>query len=127
MSSAATADTASVADMRTPTIETERLALRPLTVADAPHIYASWTSDPDVARFMVWELHESVRDTVAWLTDMEASLESDTSYVWGVVLKETGLLIGSVGIAFVPAHGCFELGYNFMKSSWGVGYATEAS
>ncbi|HWP79485.1 MAG TPA: GNAT family N-acetyltransferase [Candidatus Acidoferrum sp.] len=108
-----------------PTIETERLILRPLTVADAQHIYASWTSDPDVERFMVWELHGSVADTVEWLAGVEEGLESDTSYTWGVVLRETGLLIGSAGIGFVPAHGCFELGYNFMKSAWGKGYATE--
>lgn len=113
--------------MRTPILETERLILRPLAVSDAEHIYKSWTSDPDVARFMIWELHENVGVTKEWLKGVEAGLDNDTSYVWGVVLKKTGLLIGSAGIAFVPALGCFELGYNFMKSAWGMGFATEAS
>ncbi|HWQ50348.1 MAG TPA: GNAT family N-acetyltransferase [Terriglobales bacterium] len=111
--------------MKTPILETERLILRPLAVSDAGHIYVSWTSDPEVERFMVWELHGSVADTVAWLAGVEKGLESNTSYMWGVVSRETGLLIGSAGIGYVEAHGCFELGYNFMKTAWGMGYATE--
>jgi len=113
--------------MKTPILETERLVLRPLAVSDAEHIYKSWTSDPDVAQYMIWELHENAEVTKDWLKGVEAGLDSETSYVWGVVLRETGLLIGSAGIAFVPEQDCFELGYNFMKSAWGMGYATEAS
>ncbi len=113
--------------MKTPVIETERLLLRPMTIADAEAVFANWTSDPDVARFMRWERHKSVSDTREWLTCEEASVESDAVYNWGFVLKETGELIGSGGLVFVEAKGMYELGYNLMKKYWNQGIATEAA
>lgn len=113
--------------MTTPVLETPRLLLRPLSVSDAPRVYESWTSDPEVARFMIWDLHESLDDTLAWLTAEETNLDDDGSYVWGFVLKETGLLVGSGGLQHTHMHGCFELGYNLMRDCWGMGLTTEAS
>ncbi len=49
--------------MITPLLESKRIILRPLVVGDAEHIYNSWTSDPEVARFMIWELHTSIEVT----------------------------------------------------------------
>ena len=37
--------------MTTPTIETERLILRPLKMTDVEEIFNNWTSDPDVAKY----------------------------------------------------------------------------
>jgi ribosomal-protein-alanine N-acetyltransferase len=112
--------------MTTPVLESERIILRPLLVSDAEHIFQSWTSDPEVAKFMIWEVHQSVDDTREWLKTVEQSLDDDHCYIWGFVLKETGKLFGSGGIAFKEEHGCFELGYNIMKKYWGRGLTTEA-
>ena len=49
--------------MKTPILETERFILRPLTVSDAETVFANWTSDPDVAKFMRWELHKGISET----------------------------------------------------------------
>lgn len=113
--------------MKTPNLETKRLLLRPLTVDDAETIYENWTSDPDVAKFMRWELHKDVSETREWLSTEEECVESDEVYNWGFVLKETGELIGSGGLIFKEAKGMYELGYNIMKKYWGLGIATEAS
>ena len=113
--------------MITPILESERITLRPLVVNDAEHIYKSWTSDPEVARFMIWELHTSVDDTIEWLKKVEGFTTSDHMYIWGFVLKETGELFGSGGISFKEELGCYELGYNIMKKYWGQGLTTEAS
>lgn len=113
--------------MKTPILETSRLLLRPLSVADAETIFTNWTSDPDVARFMIWELHKSISDTEQWLAYEEASIESDTVYTWGFQLKETGELIGSGGLIFREEKGIFELGYNIMKKYWNQGITTEAA
>jgi len=40
--------------MKTPIIETERMILRPLTVADASDIFERWTSDDRVSRYVRW-------------------------------------------------------------------------
>ena len=113
--------------MKTPVIETKRLILRPMTVADAESAFTNWTSDPDVARFMRWELHKDISETREWLVSEEAFVESDRVYNWGFVLKETGELIGSGGLVFIESRGMYELGYNIMKKYWGKGFATEAA
>lgn len=112
--------------METPILETERLYLRPLTAKDAPEAYANWTSDPAVARFMRWSVHESAAETAEWLAAEEANSGSDTSYVWGFVSKADGALIGSGGLLFNEEAGLFEPGYNLMRGAWGQGYTTEA-
>ena len=113
--------------MRTPVLETERLILRPLVVSDAETVFTNWTSDPDVARFMRWELHKNVSETQEWLASEEELIESDAVYNWGFVLKETGELIGSGGLVYIEPKGMYELGYNIMKKYWGQGLATEAA
>ncbi|HKL79786.1 MAG TPA: GNAT family N-acetyltransferase [Mobilitalea sp.] len=113
--------------MITPILESQRMILRQPTLKDAEHIFKSWTSDPEVAKFMIWDVHESVGDTTEWLKMVEEELDSDQKYNWGFVLKETGELIGTGGIYFKEEHGCFELGYNIMKKYWGQGLTTEAS
>jgi RimJ/RimL family protein N-acetyltransferase len=35
-------------------IETERLILRPLTLADVETAYYGWTGDPEVAEYVSW-------------------------------------------------------------------------
>lgn len=112
--------------METPVLESERLILRPLTVNDAEHIYKSWTSDPEVAKFMIWDVHKNVSDTITWLKIEEDYLLSDQNYGWGLVLKDTGELFGAAGIYYKDNLGCYELGYNIMKKYWGQGLATEA-
>lgn len=113
--------------MRTPILETERMILRPLMLADAETIFTNWTSDPDVAKFMIWNIHKSISDTREWLQSEEENIEGETVYNWGFVLKETGELIGSGGIVYKPDKGMYELGYNIMKKYWNRGLTTEAA
>ncbi len=112
--------------MRTPELETKRIKLRPLFVSDAEQIFKNWTSDPEVAKFMIWELHESVDDTITWLKTVEENYESRNSFEWGFVLKETGELFGSGGLYFKEALCRYELGYNIMRKYWNQGLTTEA-
>lgn len=113
--------------MKTPILETERLLLRPLTTNDVESAFSNWTSDPDVAKFMRWELHSNISETFEWLVSEETLIESDSVYNWGFVLKETGELIGSGGLVFIESKGMYELGYNIMKKYWNQGLTTEAA
>lgn len=113
--------------MKTPILETQRLLLRPMTISDAESAFTNWTSDPNVAKFMRWELHKCIAETREWLASEEAFIESDMVYNWGFVLKETKELIGSGGLVFIESKGMYELGYNIMKKYWNHGLATEAS
>ena len=113
--------------MKTPILETERLLLRPLTTNDVESAFSNWTSDPDIAKFMRWELHSNISETFEWLVSEETLIESDSVYNWGFVLKETGELIGSGGLVFIESKGMYELGYNIMKKYWNQGLTTEAA
>lgn len=113
--------------MNTPIIETERMILRPLSVADAADIYERWTTDERVAKYVRWSVHRSVEDTIQWLKAEEESIPGDNAYQWGFTLKESGYLFGSGGIFLNEDEGVWELGYNLMHKFWNQGYATEAA
>ncbi|MBP5530370.1 MAG: GNAT family N-acetyltransferase, partial [Lachnospiraceae bacterium] len=74
--------------MKTPTIETERLLLRPLVFEDCYEAFERWTSDPDVARYMRYNAHKSVEETKEWLSTVDT--ESDTAYDFAICVKAEG-------------------------------------
>ena len=109
-------------------IETERLFLRPLTTSDAEAEFV-WLSDPEVNRFMPYNLYTSVEQAVAWLRSVE---ECEDEYHFGFVRKADGLLIGAGSIGpkndrtYAMAD-AWEFGYNLRRDCWNQGYATEAT
>ncbi len=110
----------------TPIMNTERLLLRPLCMKDALSVYKGWTGNKEVARFMRWNLHNSVKDTEEWLLEEEKNRENPHVYNWGFVLKETNELIGSGGLIYKEKSQIYEIGYNLSHQYWNKGYTTEA-
>lgn len=104
-------------------IETERLILRTVTEADAEAIFV-WTSDPDVNKFMIYTLHESVDDTRDWLKTRD--INGKDEFDLGFVLKETGELIGQGGLFYHEDLDAWSVGYNLRKDHWGQGLVPEA-
>lgn len=109
------------------TLETERLILRGLTVNDAILVFKNWTSDPDVAKYMRWNVHQSVKDTIQWMRYCEHNKDNKEFYDWGIILKSNQEPIGSIG-AFINSDepDRYEVGYAISKKYWNQGYATEA-
>ena len=108
--------------MTVPTLETERLILRPLTMDDLDAVY-KWASDPRVNKYMIYPLYKSKDDGVEWLNTL---YEDDDKKDFGFVLKETGELIGSGGIYYHPERGLWSIGYNLAYDYWNRGFTTEA-
>ena len=67
-------------------LETERLRLRPMTVADAEAVF-QWAGDPLVARYMVYPTYTRVEDVTEWLRSVEAQ---EDVYEFGFVRKSGG-------------------------------------
>ena len=107
-----------------PFLETARLVLRPITIADADDVF-SWTSDERVTKFMRYVRHESVKTVKEWIDSLESLPEDNLN--WGFLLKETGNLIGSGGIVYNDKLNAWALGYNISYDYWNRGYATEAA
>ena len=113
--------------MNTPILETKRMILRPLSIADANDIYERWTCDDRVSKYVRWCTHRSAADTIEWLKLEEENISSDKIFQWGFVQKENGYLFGSGGINYNEEENLFELGYNIMHKFWNQGYTTEAA
>ena len=109
--------------MHNVTLETGRLILRPLTVADADAVFV-WASDPNVNRYLKYPLHTDVDVTRQWLRSVEQRAEG--YYDFGFVRRSDGLLIGSGGV-YDKGDGSWELGYNLRHDCWNQGYTTEAA
>ncbi len=112
-------------------LETPRLILRPLTLADAETAYYGWTGDEDANKWVSWLPHHSLEDAVEWLKeiDWQQATVGDTprdNYIWGFVLKEKNKLFGSGGLIWEEDCGLYQVGYNISQSYWNKGYTTEA-
>lgn len=104
-------------------IETERLILRNLTPDDWQAAFR-WCGDPDVARYMIYPVYTKAEDVkTLWLDKLDP--DNPDGYDAGIVLKETGELIGSGGLYYNPEDDLWTIGYNLRKDQWGHGYAVE--
>ena len=106
-----------------PTLETERLILRPLSIEDLDTVYTRWASDPRVNKYMIYSLWKSREDGREWLETMYQDVDKKD---FGFVDKATGELIGSGGIYYHADIGVWSIGYNLSYDYWNRGLVTEA-
>ena len=109
------------------TIETARLLLRPMQLADVdlllhifadPKVMASFGEPPfDRERMVVW-------------VNRNLTHQAEHGYgLFSVILKATKTLIGDCGLEIMDVAGkrTAELGYDFRSDYWNQGFATEAA
>lgn len=115
----------------TVTVQSSRVMLRPLMLADAPTL-AAYRSHPDVARYQSWETY-TLKDAEA-LCLKQQGVALDTPGTWrqlAIVLVQTSELIGDCGLHFPgpgePGHGTeIEFGITLASHAQGKGLAAEA-
>ena len=112
---------------RPPVLETPRLILRPLRMADARSLYA-WTQDPQVARYVLWDAHRSIRETRGYIRYVRKLYRERMPSSWGITVREApGEVIGTIGImGYSPENRTCEIGYSLGRENWGKGIMTEA-
>lgn len=82
-------------------IETERLLLRSLSIADAADMYA-YTSNPLVAKHLSWEPHTNISQTESFIKSaLEKEEPVNSEFVYGMELKSENKLIGALKISHV--------------------------
>lgn len=70
-----------------PTIETERLILRPITMADVPAIF-EYASNPNVSKYVPWSVHRTIADSEAFVKDyILKNYENEVPEPWGAGSK----------------------------------------
>ena len=104
-------------------VKTERLVLRRFVPADVGRLF-SLHNDPEVMRFL-----NGVRGTTRREIGREYREHFANDGYWAAVERATDDFVGWFGLHPREDHGPreFELGYRFMRSAWGRGYATEGS
>jgi [ribosomal protein S5]-alanine N-acetyltransferase len=109
-----------------PTLETDRLVLRKMTLDDAEAIFA-YASEHEVSRYTLWETHRSIEDSRAFLELVIQKYESGGEPDWGIVYKGDHRFVGACGLVDWEAeHARAEVGFVLSREYWGRGLMPEA-
>ena len=93
-------------------LETDRLILRKNVIEDAKMMFENWASDSEVTKYLTWPTHTSVDITKMILNSWIEEYSKDNFYQWGIVLKETNELIGSISVVNINEEAnSIEIGY----------------
>lgn len=108
-------------------LRTERLILRHLTEDDAPFIYQLLNE-----RGFIENIGDrGVRDLESarrYISEGQGASYQKYGYgLWAVVLAETGEPVGICGLVKRDGLEDADIGYAFLESSWGKGFAREAA
>jgi len=110
-----------------PELRTPRLVLRKLKLEDAADMF-EYASDPEVARDVTWEPHRTIEASRGFLDSVVQKYINGRTSEWGLVLKESGKLVGTCGFVWwKPEHAKAEFGYALSRKYWGKGLMTEAA
>jgi RimJ/RimL family protein N-acetyltransferase len=106
-------------------LKTKRLELVPLR---PEHAHGLWDvyADPEVARYVGGDslTAASARDQASWFAQVWAERGYGQS---AVICRQTGQMIGRIGLSFWPEWDEIELGYVLCRESQGKGLAQEGA
>ena len=109
-----------------PTIETERLLLRKITLNDASDMF-DYASNPEVSEYTMWSTHTSIEDTKYFLKSLTKMYKRRELVDWGIVHKAEKKFIGTCGyVEWSMTHSRAEIGYAISARYWREGYMSEA-
>lgn len=110
-----------------PTLHTDRLTLRRMSVRDTDDMF-DYAHRQDVTEYLRWYPHQSRNYTSDYLRYINTRYKLGDFYDWAVVEKESGKMIGTCGFtSFDLPHNSAEIGYVLNPDFHGRGYATEAA
>jgi [ribosomal protein S5]-alanine N-acetyltransferase len=102
-----------------------RIVLRKLKLADAPTVYRIM-QNPKVTRYLFVGQPYRKAHAVEFIRKIWSWWRLRKSFGYAIVLKETGELIGSIGLMRVDwSNRSGEIGYSIGEQYWGHGYMSE--
>ena len=109
-----------------PTLETERLILRAITLQDAPQVLAM-RSDERVMQYFDRPRDTSIADAEITIQKRIDNLQSNSGINWGITLKNDDTLIGDIAFWRIDKeHYRAEIGYMLHPDFQGKGIMQEA-
>jgi len=107
-------------------IETERLLLREITLADKEEMFRLH-SNADVQKYTGEPIVESMEEMEAAIRTRVTDYRKYGYGRWATFLKDGMQFVGWAGLAYLPEFDEIDLGYRFLPKYWGLGIATEVS
>jgi len=109
-----------------PVLETNRLRLIELNSTHAEHLFNQFSRE-DVTRYYGMDPLTTLDQAEKMIANMNNGFTEKRSARWGIQLKETGELAGTIGLNNLQlwSKKC-EVGYDLHPDYWGNGYVTEA-
>ncbi len=113
--------------MEQPTTISDRLILRPFTLADAPDVQRM-ESDRDIASTTL-RIPHPYEDGMAeeWIAAHQDDYQLGLQVNFAITLNHDGSLVGNITLRINQTDDNGELGYWIGKPYWNMGYATEAT
>ena len=112
--------------MDLPVLETQRLRLRAVTMRDAKDIH-QYSSDPEVARYVLWSEHDSLSQTRAYIRYILRQYRAGEPTSFCIEHKETHKAIGTIGFMWLSSeYRSAEVGYSIAREHWNKGFMSEA-
>ena len=108
-------------------LETPRLILRDIRMEDIYEYYERLYGDGDVCRYMLFDPHQDISESLASLQRTLERYEEGKCYRWGITLKEEEGLIGIIELLrFDEQKSTCSFAYMLGCKFWNRGYGTEA-
>ncbi len=109
-----------------PILETPRLMLRKLNMADAEDVF-EYCKDTEVARHVLWDAYTALSQSKTYVRYIIKLYKMDEPSSWAIVLKQTKKVIGTIGFTWINRdHASAEVGYSLSRAYWNNGYMSEA-
>lgn len=106
-----------------PVLETERLILRMVTMADAQDMF-ELRADKVAMRYIQKPLVKSIAEVEALITKMTNLSER---IQWAITLKDDNKIIGTIGYHYIEKENYrAEIGYMLSPAHWNTGLMSEA-
>jgi len=104
-------------------LQTNRLTLRPIALADSGAIFETYAQDFEVTRFLTWRPHPDRAATDAYIAHRIA-VPTAISRTYVLIGRDDGVLRGALDLRRPVPHRV-ELGYVLARHWWGQGLMTE--
>jgi [ribosomal protein S5]-alanine N-acetyltransferase len=106
------------------TFRTARLFLRPIAMADAGPIFATYARDPEVTQFLIWRPNRTRRDIESYIRScLNTPPHRARTYV--MQGRNDSVIRGGLDLRQAERHR-LEFGYVLARPWWGQGLMTEA-
>ncbi len=110
-----------------PTIETERLRLRPFQIEDSPQVMA--LAGDRLVYDTTFQIPHPYEPGMAetWIATHAAQFDEGKGVTFAITLKQGGDLVGAIGLGADVRNKRAEMGYWMGVPFWNKGYCSEAA